>query len=67
MFEAKFMLPWSFSEEAAAETHMAQLASPVHHCVLRRVLGIRRTLHDQSPPLLPGRNFEVFSLPPYSR
>ena len=25
MFEAKFMLPWSFSEEAAAEKHMAQL------------------------------------------
>ena len=23
--EAKFMLPWSFSEEAAAEKHMAQL------------------------------------------
>jgi predicted phage-related endonuclease len=27
VFEAKFMLPWSFSEEAAAEKHMAQ----VHH------------------------------------
>src|SRR6266480_6568760 len=25
LFEAKFMLPWSFSEEAAAEKHMAQL------------------------------------------
>src|SRR5262245_66160645 len=25
VFEAKFMLPWSFSEEAAAEMHMAQL------------------------------------------
>jgi hypothetical protein len=25
MFETKFMLPWSFSEEAAAEKHMAQL------------------------------------------
>ncbi len=25
MFEAKFMLPWTFSEEAAAEKHMAQL------------------------------------------
>jgi predicted phage-related endonuclease len=24
-FEAKFMLPWSFSEEAAAEKHMAQI------------------------------------------
>jgi predicted phage-related endonuclease len=25
VFEAKFMLPWSFSEEAAAEKHAAQL------------------------------------------
>jgi predicted phage-related endonuclease len=25
VFEAKFMLPWSFSEEAAAAKHMAQL------------------------------------------
>jgi hypothetical protein len=25
VFEAKFMLPWSFSEEAAAKKHMAQL------------------------------------------
>jgi predicted phage-related endonuclease len=25
VFEAKFMLPWSFSEEAAIERHMAQL------------------------------------------
>jgi predicted phage-related endonuclease len=28
VFEAKFMLPWTFSEEAAAEKHMAQLQ---HH------------------------------------
>jgi hypothetical protein len=25
VFETKFMLPWSFSEEAAIEKHMAQL------------------------------------------
>jgi hypothetical protein len=25
VFEAKFMLPWSFSEEAAAEKYLAQL------------------------------------------
>jgi predicted phage-related endonuclease len=25
VFEAKFMLPWSFSEEVAVEKHMAQL------------------------------------------
>jgi predicted phage-related endonuclease len=30
VFEAKFMLPWSFSEQAAAEKHMAQL----HHNML---------------------------------
>jgi hypothetical protein len=28
VFEAKFMLPWSFSEEAAAEKHMAQVSCP---------------------------------------
>ena len=36
VFEAKFMLPWSFSEEAAAEKHMAQL----QHNML--VAGCRR-------------------------
>jgi hypothetical protein len=25
VFEAKFMLPWTFSEEAAAAKHMAQV------------------------------------------
>src|SRR5262245_56325473 len=34
VFEAKFMLPWSFSEEAAAEKHMAQVQHNmcVAHC-----------------------------------
>jgi len=27
VFEAKFMLPWAFSEEAAAEKHMAHTVS----------------------------------------
>ena len=36
VFEAKFMLPWSFSEEAAADKHMAQL----QHNML--VAGVRR-------------------------
>jgi hypothetical protein len=32
VFEAKFMLPWSFSEEAAAEKYMAQLQhTPAQH------------------------------------
>ena len=38
IFEAKFMLPWSFSEEAAAEKHTAQL----QHNML--VTGTRRSV-----------------------
>jgi predicted phage-related endonuclease len=38
VFEAKFMLPWSFSEQAAAEKHMAQL----HHNML--VAGTRKSV-----------------------
>src|SRR5436190_18390961 len=38
VFEAKFMLPWSFSEGAAAEKHMAQL----QHNML--VAGARRSV-----------------------
>jgi predicted phage-related endonuclease len=30
VFESKFMLPWSFSEEAAAEKYMAQLQHNMH-------------------------------------
>jgi len=36
VFEAKFMLPWAFSEEGAADKHMAQL----QHTMLMR--GTRR-------------------------
>ena len=38
VFEAKFMLPWSFSEEAAAEKHMARL----QHNML--VAGVRKSV-----------------------
>jgi predicted phage-related endonuclease len=38
VFEAKFMLPWSFSEAAAAEKHMAQL----QHNML--VAGVRKSV-----------------------
>src|SRR5271169_3564632 len=38
VFEAKFMLPWSFSEEAAAGKHMAQL----QHNML--VAGVRKSV-----------------------
>jgi hypothetical protein len=50
VFEAKFMLPWNFSEEGAAEKHMAQLQhnmwvtaarnrSAVHHHRRRQMGG----------------------------
>jgi len=44
VFEAKFMLPWSFSEEAAAEKHMAQLQHNMlvvgtKHAVLSIITG----------------------------
>ena len=44
VFEAKFMLPWSFSEEAAAEKHMAQLqhnmwVTDARHSVLSIITG----------------------------
>src|SRR6201996_5817356 len=35
VFEAKFMLPWTFSEEAAAEKHMAQLQHNMWVCAAR--------------------------------
>jgi predicted phage-related endonuclease len=35
VFEAKFMLPWSFSEEAAAEKHMAQVQHNMWVPILR--------------------------------
>src|SRR4029077_20782867 len=44
VFEAKFMLPWSFSEEAAAEKHMAQVQhnmwlTHLRHAVLSIITG----------------------------
>ena len=44
VFEAKFMLPWSFSEEAAAEKYMAQLqhnmwVTNARHAVLSIITG----------------------------
>jgi hypothetical protein len=44
VFEAKFMLPWTFSEEAAAEKHMAQLrhnmwVADTHVSVLSIITG----------------------------
>jgi hypothetical protein len=54
VFEAKFMLPWTFSEEAAAEKHMAQLqhnmwVSNVRSSVLSIITGggkwVELTIH----------------------
>ena len=44
VFEAKFMLPWSFSEEAAAEKHMAAAAAQHvgHRCRARGALDHHR-------------------------
>jgi predicted phage-related endonuclease len=49
VFEAKFMLPWSFSEEAAAEKYMAQL----QHNMCRRTLGrsLRRSFRGHGRPI----------------
>jgi len=38
VFEAKFMLPWSFSEEAAAEKHMPQLQHNMWVVAARRAV-----------------------------
>jgi len=43
VFEAKFMLPWSFSEEAAAEKYMAQLQ---HNMWVLAARAIRRALEQ---------------------
>src|SRR5579863_1744174 len=54
VFEAKFMLPWTFSEEAAAEKHMAQLQHNMwvfnsHSAVLSIITGggswVELTIH----------------------
>ena len=42
VFEAKFMLPWSFSEEAAAEKHMAQWMAATLDGMVEAVGGGRK-------------------------
>src|SRR6202171_6199659 len=53
VFEAKFMLPWSFSEEAAAEKHMAQLQHNMW------VAHSRAAALSLPPPLLRGREKKI--------
>jgi predicted phage-related endonuclease len=60
VFEAKFMLPWTFSEEAAAEKHMAQLqrnmwVANARSAVLSIITGggkwVEIAIHAQPNPL----------------
>ena len=54
VFEAKFMLPWSFSEEAAAEKYMPQLQHNMWIVAARTaVLSVIRS--PVLVVLLPGR------------
>jgi Phage-related protein, predicted endonuclease len=66
VFEAKFMLPWSFSEEAAAEKHMPQLqhnmwvtASRTRYC--RSLPGAGNGSKSKSRPI---RSTSICCLPP---
>jgi YqaJ-like viral recombinase domain len=66
VFEAKFALPWTFSEEAAAEKHMAQLqhnawvemtvhADPLYqHLLLTAEKKFWRCVESGEPPCLFG-------------
>ena len=73
VFEAKFMLPWTFSEEAAAEKHMAQLqhnmwVANARSAVLSVITGGRQMgrAHDPCGPAVPAsladRGEEVLAL-----
>ena len=54
VFEAKFMLPWSFSEEVAAEKYMPQLQHNMWVIAARSaVLSVRRS------PLMPIRSIST--------
>ncbi len=69
VFEAKFMLLWSFSEEAAAEKHMAQLQHNTWVTAgLSIITGGRKVGRDQGEcrPAAPApsahRRTEIFAL-----
>ena len=78
VFEAKFMLPWSFSEEAAAEKYMAQLqhnmwVTHLRSSVLSIITGGGKVGRDHDPhgPTLSQRaglgGKEVLALRPIRR
>jgi hypothetical protein len=50
VFEAKFMLPWSFSEEAAAEKYMPQLQ---HNMRVGQLFGVTAVFWPTSSGSLP--------------
>src|SRR5580700_10503362 len=63
VFESKFMLPWSFSEEAAAEKHMAQLqhnmwVTNARMAVLSIITGGGKWIEMAVPP--PTRSTSTF-------
>jgi hypothetical protein len=64
VFEAKFMLPWSFSEEAAAEKHMAQLqhnmwVTNARSAVLSIITGGGKWIEMTIPADAPYQHFLV--------
>jgi predicted phage-related endonuclease len=62
VFEAKFMLPWSFSEEAAAEKYMPQLQHNMWVVAARSaVLSVITANGSRSPPM-PIRSISTSSL-----
>ena len=67
VFEAKFMLPWTFSEEAAAEKHMAQL----QHNMWVAALPVGGAFHHHRRRQMGGNDYSSRSAlpapPPYRR
>ena len=78
VFEAKFMLPWTFSEEAAAEKHMAQLqhnmwvtqrqiGGALHHHRGRQMGRTDHSCRSAVPTSAAHRGKEVLALRPERR
>jgi predicted phage-related endonuclease len=68
VFEAKFALPWSFSEEAAAQKHMAQLqhnmwVTNARSAVLSIIIGGGKWIEMTIPQ---DASISIFWLPPRS-
>ena len=59
VFEAKFMLPWAFTEDSAAEKHMPQLQHNMVVTCSRKGLPV----HSRRPQVGVGRGGCRFGLP----